>query len=168
MTTSVTSSPSSSISSTHLNLGEKFEYLMEQTFFKILKQAHDPKLQLTSLAMPISASSLGGAFDLPVELCAHSLYTQLCDYKVDKSTCLKTICITSLEPETVKTLLELFTNYTENYSESAWAVPLSPMTKLLSQAVQEYGSLNGEKCEEEHNSLNDKKGRLIRFSFLKF
>lgn len=159
MTTSVTSSPTSSISSNHVNLGEKFEYLIEQTFSKILKQAHDPKLQLTSMSMPISATSLGGAFDLPVELCAHSLYTQLCDFKVDKSTCLKTICITSLEPETVNTLLEIFTNYTENYSESSWAIPLSPMTKLLSQTVQEYAALNVEKCNDERHNIDEKKSK---------
>ena len=100
-----------------------------------MKQALDPKLQLASLAIPVSASSIGGAFDLPVELCAHLLYTQLIDSSIDTDTTLRTICITSLESETVRTLCDTFINYTDNYSESTWATPLSPMSRLLSECL---------------------------------
>lgn len=137
MASSLTSSPTSSTSSASACIGEKFEYLMEKTFANVLRQAHDPKLQLSSLAFPVSNTSIGGAFDLPVELCAHSLYTQLSDFKVSTSTCLKTICITSLEPETVRAMCDFFATYTENYAESSWAVPLSPMQRLVNEALRD-------------------------------
>lgn len=136
MTSSLTSSPTSSTSSASVCIAEKFEYLMDKTFANVLCQAHDPKLQLSSLAFPVSNTSIGGAFDLPVELCAHSLYTQLSDFKVSTSTCLKTICITSLEPETIKTMCDIFANYTDNYAESSWAVPLSPVQRLVNEALR--------------------------------
>ena len=77
----------------------------------------------------------GGAFDVPLDLCSHTLYTQLADFKLDNdlNTNLKTICITSLEENTVKTLCEIFSNYNENYSTTSWAMPFSPMIKLLQQ-----------------------------------
>lgn len=126
---------------------ERFEPLLEQTFVNILKLAHDSaKMKLTSMAFPVSASSSGGAFDVPLELFAHTLYTQLVEFKLsstgissDDSTStpsLKTICITSIEPETVKTLCEIFSNYFESYSESSWAMPLSPMSRILQQAIE--------------------------------
>ena len=72
---------------------------------------------------------------MPVELCAHTLYTQLADFKLNNelNTSLKTICITSLEMTTVKALCDIFSNYNENYSSTSWAIPLSPMDKLLQQ-----------------------------------
>ncbi len=112
---SINSSPTSSVSSaSNVTICEKFEYLLDRTFCNILQQAHDPKLQLDSLALPVSADSvLGGAFDIPVELLAHSLYTQLCDFRMDKSTCLKTFCITSLEADTVKLMCDIFATVVE-------------------------------------------------------
>lgn len=130
---------------------------MDKTFANILQQAHDPKLQLSSLALPVSSNVLGGAFDLPVELCAHSLYTQLCDFKANKSTCLKTFCITSCEPETVKILCDIFGNYTDNYSESSWAMPLSPMTRLVSEAL-----LNRPQPEKNDEAKENKEIFLVR------
>ena len=125
---------------------------MEKTFANVLRQAHDPKIQLGSLAFPVSNTSLGGAFDLPVELCAHSLYTQLSDFKVGMSTSLKTICVTSLEPQTVKTMIDIFANYIDNYLESSWAVPLSPVTRLVNEALRNrtVGKMNTVN-EKEYN-----------------
>lgn len=152
MASSLTSSPTSSTSSASACIGEKFEYLMEKTFANVLRQAHDPKLQLSSLAFPVSNTSIGGAFDLPVELCAHSLYTQLSDFKVSTSTCLKTICITSLEPETVRAMCDFFATYTENYAESSWAVPLSPMQRLVNEALRDRVV---EKVDDEKEATTD-------------
>lgn len=132
------SSPSSSSSSSSSNYkqesvesSEKFESLLDQTFFNLFKQAHDPKLQLMSLGIPVASTSLGGAFDIPLELCAHTLYTQLVDFKLtnDLNKNLKTICITSLETDTVRVLCDMFSNYSECYLESRWALPLSPISK---------------------------------------
>ena len=70
---------------------------------------------------------------MPIELCAHTLYTQLVDFKLNDNlnTSLKTICITSLELDTVKTLCDLFSSYNENYSTTSWAIPSSPFINLL-------------------------------------
>ena len=114
---------------------DKFEPLLEQTFTNILKQANDPKLSLNSIAFPVSNSSSGGAFDVPLDLCAHTLYTQLVDFPL-VNTKLKTVCITSLELSTVKTLCEIFSTYTECYSTSTWAIPQSPMDRLLQQVLE--------------------------------
>lgn len=110
---------------------EKFEIILEQSFTNLFRQAHDPKLQLTSLAIPVMSTSLGGAFDIPLELCAHTLYTQLVDFNLtsELNKNLKTICITSLECGTVRTLCDIFSNYTECYSESSWAIPVSPISR---------------------------------------
>ena len=110
---------------------EKFEIALEQSFSNLLRQAHDPKLQLTSLAIPVMSTSMGGAFDIPLELCAHTLYTQLVDFNLtnELNKNLKTICITSLECNTVRALCDIFSNYTECYSESSWAIPVSPISK---------------------------------------
>jgi O-acetyl-ADP-ribose deacetylase (regulator of RNase III) len=118
---------------------EKFETLLEQTFVNLFKQAHDSKLQLNSIAIPVMSTSLGGAFDIPLELCAHILYTQLVDFKLtnDLNKNLKTICITSLETNTVKVLCDIFSNYTECYAKSTWALPLSPFSRLLNIALEE-------------------------------
>jgi len=134
---SMNSSPTSSISSaSNASICEKFEYLLEKTFVNILQQANDPKLHLQSLAIPVSDDGLlGGAFDMPVELFAHSLYTQLCEYPIEKNNCLKTFCISSLEADTIKILCNTFANYTDNYSESSWAMPLSPINRLVSSAL---------------------------------
>jgi O-acetyl-ADP-ribose deacetylase (regulator of RNase III) len=118
---------------------EKFETLLEQTFVNLFKQAHDSKLQLNSIAIPVMSTSLGGAFDIPLDLCAHILYTQLVDFKLtnDLNKNLKTICITSLETNTVKVLCDIFSNYTECYAKSTWALPLSPFSRLLNIALEE-------------------------------
>jgi O-acetyl-ADP-ribose deacetylase (regulator of RNase III) len=110
---------------------EKFEITLEQSFSNLLRQAHDPKLQLTSLAIPVMSTSMGGAFDIPLELCAHTLYTQLVDFNLtnELNKNLKTICITSLECNTVRVLCDIFSNYTECYSESSWAIPVSPISR---------------------------------------
>jgi hypothetical protein len=160
---SLTSSPTSSTSSASACIGEKFEYLMEKTFANVLRQAHDPKIQLGSLAFPVSNTSLGGAFDLPVELCAHSLYTQLSDFKVGMSTSLKTICVTSLEPQTVKTMIDIFANYIDNYLESSWAVPLSPVTRLVNEALRNrtVGKMNTVNEKEYNKTEVEKIGELV-------
>jgi O-acetyl-ADP-ribose deacetylase (regulator of RNase III) len=120
---------------------EKFEPLLESTFVNILKLAHDyTKLKLSSLAFPVSSSSSGGAFDVPLELWAHTLYTQLVEFQLNSSEpenlTLRTICITSLESSTVKVLCDIFSNYFDSYSESSWAMPLSPMSRLLQQVIE--------------------------------
>jgi O-acetyl-ADP-ribose deacetylase (regulator of RNase III) len=118
---------------------EKFEPLLEQTFVNIFKIAHDQnKMKLNSIALPVSSSSSGGAFDVPIELWAHTLYTELVDFQLtsDHEISLKTVCITSIEPNTVKQLCDIFSNYFESYSESSWAMPLSPMNRLLQQAIE--------------------------------
>jgi hypothetical protein len=112
----------------------------------------------------VSADSvLGGAFDIPVELLAHSLYTQLCDFRMDKSTCLKTFCITSLEADTVKLMCDIFANYTDNYSETSWAMPLSPLNRLVSNALLNRPAIvESEACAEFGQKKVDMKiGRLI-------
>ena len=118
---------------------EKFEPLLEQTFVNIFKIAHDQnKMKLNSIAFPVSSSSSGGAFDVPIELWAHTLYTELVDFQLanDHEITLKTVCITSIETNTVKQLCDMFSNYFESYSESSWAMPLSPMNRLLQQAIE--------------------------------
>jgi hypothetical protein len=107
-----------------------------------MRLAHDPKLALNSIAFPMENSSLGGAFDVPLELCAHTLYSQLVDFRLDhdlnNTTKLNTICITSLELSTVNTLCDIFSYYHENYSTSSWAIPLSPMAKLLEEESSQH------------------------------
>lgn len=93
--------------------------------------------QLTSIALPVSQAcgSAGGAFDVPLELLAYTLFTKLVEFESpknqDQQQLMKTICITSVEPDTVKTLCEIFAGYQEALLESSWAMPVSPMSRLV-------------------------------------
>ena len=98
---------------------------------------------------------LGGCFDVPLDLCAHTLYTQLVDTKLsnDLNTSLKTICITSIELETVKALCDIFSSYNENYSTTSWAIPLSPMNRLLHQYRDETKKTTKTQAEQQQQSV---------------
>lgn len=142
-------------------LSEKFESLVEKTFFNIFKQAHDSELSLGSIAFPVSSNSSGGAFDLPLELFSHIFYTQLANFQAPSCSGLKTICITSLELNTVKTLIDLFSMYSEMCSTTLWAVPESPITKLITQQFPNYNKIektnSTAKISEQDVELLDKK-----------
>ena len=122
------------------DLIDRYEALLEQTFSNVLVQAHKPELQIRSIAYPCASSAAGGAFDVPIKLLAHVIYTQLVDYPVTirPNEALATVCITSLEDACVQTMGEIFQNYTECYSTSSWAIPTSPMAELLIEARAEF------------------------------
>ena len=126
----------------------RFESLFEQTIVNAMRLAHHHKQQhrVHSMAWPVAAHASGGAFDIPVELYAHLLYTQLVNMPLLATAAvdlednnqpgigdltLRTICVTSMEAETVKSLCELFANYHECHVDSYWAIPLSPLSRLV-------------------------------------
>jgi hypothetical protein len=106
--------------------------VLEQTLLNVLKTSDSFKFD--SIAFPVSETSAGGAFDVPLELWAYSIYNQLLHFNEPCSN-LKTICITSLEPNTINSLIEIFSGYNDSYATSSWALPLSPFGRLIEPYV---------------------------------
>lgn len=111
---------------------EQFESVLEQTLLNVLKTSDSFKFD--SIAFPVSETSAGGAFDVPLELWAYSIYNQLLHFNEPCSN-LKTICITSLEPNTINCLIEIFGSYNDSYATSSWALPISPFARLIEPYV---------------------------------
>jgi O-acetyl-ADP-ribose deacetylase (regulator of RNase III) len=126
----VTPSWSSYISNS--NICEQFESVLEQTLVNVLKTSDSFKFD--SIAFPVSEKSTGGAFDVPLELWAYSIYNQLLHFDEPCSN-LKTICITSLEPNTINCLVDIFGGYNDSYATSSWALPVSPFARLIEPYV---------------------------------
>lgn len=114
---------------------EKFEPLVEKMFTNIITKAHDISLDIRSIAFPVSSTSTGGAFDIPLELLVHILYCQLAFFKPTPEMNLKfdKICLCSVETNTCKQLCDLLTQYSEMCMTTSWGIPNSPMSKLVQQ-----------------------------------
>ena len=117
---------------------EKYESNLELTFNNIIKLSNESNVR--SVAIPVETT---GAFDVPIDLCVHVLYTSLVNFYLspDVDQTMNTICITSNDEATVKIIRDIFENYSECYAESSWAIPLSPLERLFNN--------DRRKCETE-------------------
>jgi O-acetyl-ADP-ribose deacetylase (regulator of RNase III) len=115
-----------------------FEPVFEKTLLNTLNYAHE--LKLSSIGYPsilldsTDPANVGSdAFDTPIELFAHLFFTTLTEYDSELKNTRNNIklCITSLESEKVKKLCDEFSNLFDMYKETKWAMPNSPMQKLL-------------------------------------
>lgn len=113
----------------------EFEPRMEKTVQNVLKQAHDVTLGLQSIGFPVASAKAGGAFDMPVSLFGHLLYTQLARFELNEmmNVEMKKVCICSMEIDVVRQLIEVFGNYTDMCEQTSWAIPESPMNSLVNE-----------------------------------
>lgn len=112
----------------------EFEPRMEETLHNVLRKAHDPALALRSLAFPVASPQVGGAFDMPVRLFAHLLYTALATFELDEAAMsleLTKVCVCSVEPSVVEELCSVFAAYSEMCEQTSWALPESPMNEIV-------------------------------------
>ncbi|RNA12072.1 E3 ubiquitin- ligase, partial [Brachionus plicatilis] len=127
---------------------ENLENLIQATFANILNLANSDKFCVyESMALPVSASALGGASDLPLEVFVHYFFSQLSDTKVDSA---KKICVVSMEEATVAKMISLFKEYSDQCSTTLWALPRSPLGPLISELIpREQLSIS---CVQKSNS----------------
>lgn len=110
-----------------------FEPKMEATIHNVMKKAHESGLALRSIGFPVASAETGGAFDMPVRLFAHLLYSQLAKLELEEnmSLALTKICVCSMEPAVVAELCTVFAMYAEMCEQTSWALPDSPMQALV-------------------------------------
>lgn len=118
----------------------EFEPKMEETIHNVLSKAHETDLGLHSLGFPVASPKVGGAFDMPISLFAHLLYTQLAQFELtderqDDRTLmnleLTKVCVCSIEADVVAELCDVFASYAEMCEQTSWALPESPMNTLV-------------------------------------
>lgn len=117
-----------------------FEPCMESTLHNVLLKAHTCALEdqhqqhMCSIGFPVASAKVGGAFDMPVALFAHLLYTQLAQFEHEPATMnleLSRVCVCSMEPDVVSELCDVFASYAEMCDMTLWALPQSPMNTLV-------------------------------------
>ncbi|CAF0942130.1 unnamed protein product [Brachionus calyciflorus] len=126
---------------------EQFENLIQNTISNLFQLSNEDKFSnCSTIGLPVSSIENGGCFDLPLELFAHYFYTKLSRQSLNY---INSICITSVQEETVGKLIDLFKNYSETCSNTLWTVPESPFNQLVSALIPlEQLSINCVKTKE--------------------
>ena len=132
---------------------QKFEYLIKKTFECIINLTNDQKFSnCESIALGVSESSNGGSFDLPLEIFVHYLFEKLLDSKLNY---IKKICLVALEDSTVVKMNTLFRDYSEQCATTKWALPESPLGRMVSKLIPtDQLSISCTEKEKINNSSN--------------
>lgn len=127
-------------SSKNIKTIKSLEPLFEKTVQRVLNQFME--LNMPSLGFPATllsstqAQHVGSdAFDLPIELFVHILVNQLLEYTPSESRNKKIktyrLIMAHTELEKVKLLRDSFSYYNDTIMTTKWAMPISPMRKLV-------------------------------------